>query len=103
MIPLGRERYYEAVAERQPKAPSLSLIGVVSSCVCTLAGMAPKPKPLEDVKGGWRWFANANAVTRAANPRYYWFRRYHRAPRFFWDEIEVTEEEFRTHAPKEHI
>jgi hypothetical protein len=56
--------------------------------------MAPKQKPRDDGQR-WRWFAEADAETRAANPGYYWFHCYDGAPRFFWDEIEVPEQEFR--------
>jgi hypothetical protein len=56
--------------------------------------MATTPEP----KGGkerWRWFIEADRETREANPEYYWFHSKSGAPRFFWDEIEITEEEYR--------
>jgi hypothetical protein len=65
--------------------------------------MAPKLEPLEDGPERWRWFKEANAETRAACPRYYWFHAYAGTPRFFWNEIQVSEKEFRAHAPQSLI
>jgi hypothetical protein len=65
--------------------------------------MALKPKPLRDGPDRWRWFREADAETRAANPHYYWFHAYAGTPRFFWDEIQVPEREFRAHAPRSQI
>lgn len=66
-------------------------------------GRSPKPEPLEDGFGRWRWFWEADADTRAAHPRYYWFHTYSCRPCYFWDQIQVTEKEFRSHAPKSQI
>jgi hypothetical protein len=55
--------------------------------------MAPKPKPAEK-KARWRWFDKADRETREANPEYYWFHGYDAQPRFFWDEIEISKEEY---------
>jgi hypothetical protein len=64
--------------------------------------MAPKPKP-KDKKAQWRWFDEANRETRAANPEYYWSRTYDAQPRFFWDEIEISKEEYRANADREAL
>ena len=65
--------------------------------------MAPKPEPLEDGPERWRWFAEAAAETRAANPRHYWAHSRDDRPRFFWDEIEISEKEFRANADREAL
>ena len=55
------------------------------------------------VPGSVAMLSEANAETRAANPRYYWFHAYAGTPRFFWDEIQVPEREFRAYAPRSQI
>jgi hypothetical protein len=67
------------------------------------SGRSPKPEPLEDGPGRWRWFREADAETRTAHPHYYWFHAYTGTPRFFWNQIQVTEKEFRLHAPRSQI
>ncbi len=52
-------------------------------------------EPLEDGLERWRWLAEADRETREANPEYYWFHAFDGPPKFYWDELEVTEEEFR--------
>lgn len=59
--------------------------------------MAPKPEP-QDLHSSEHaeWAANADRSTRAAYPKYYWGHRPEgEQPRLYWDEIEVTEDEFR--------
>jgi hypothetical protein len=62
--------------------------------------MAPKLQP-DDGPELWRWYARADRETREANPRYYWFRSHGDHARFFWEEIEVSEEEFRANAGRQ--
>jgi hypothetical protein len=64
--------------------------------------MAPKPEPPKG-PDRWRWLAEANMETRAAHPRYYWFHAVAGVPRFFWNTIQVSEKEFRAHAPRDQI
>ena len=80
-------------AERKP--PGLS--------IAVTRGMPPKPEPLEDGPERLRWFAEADTETRAANPGWYWFHNYDGRPRLFWDEIEVSEAEFRASSDKEAV
>jgi hypothetical protein len=40
---------------------------------------------------------------RAADPRYYWFHNYDGRPQFYWDDWEVSEEEYRRHARAEDV
>jgi hypothetical protein len=40
---------------------------------------------------------------RAAEPRNYWFHAFNGRPEFFWDDWEVTEDEYRRHARAEDI
>ena len=63
----------------------------------------PTPEPLVDGPERWRWFAEADLATRAANPACYWLHSYDRPAKFFWDLIEVSEQEYRASAPKDHI
>ncbi len=53
------------------------------------------PEPLEDGPERWRWLAEADRETREANPKHYWFHAFDEAPKFYWDEFAVSEEEFR--------
>jgi hypothetical protein len=46
----------------------------------------------------WHWKINANTKVRAAKPTYYWFHTYYGAPRYLWDEFDVSEEEYRANA-----
>jgi hypothetical protein len=52
-------------------------------------------EPLENGPERWRWLEEADRETREANPKYYWFHSFDGPPKFFWDELEVSEEEFR--------
>jgi hypothetical protein len=61
------------------------------------------PEPLQRGRERWRWLAEADADTRAANPRHYWFHSDEREPRFFWHEIEVSAHEFRAFAPQDYV
>lgn len=40
---------------------------------------------------------------RAAQPGYYWFHNYSGRPEFFWDDWEVSEEEYHHHARAEDV
>lgn len=66
--------------------------------------MAPKPEPpqLTGTEHA-RWSSEADEETRAAHPRYYWFHTYDGAPKFLWDEQDVSEAEFRAHASRDQI
>jgi len=44
---------------------------------------------------GWKTEPNENV--RAAFPEHYWFHKYDGRPHFMWDDIEVSEQEFRRH------
>jgi hypothetical protein len=44
---------------------------------------------------GWKTEPNENV--RAGAARFYWFHKYDGRPHFMWDDIEVSEEEFRRH------
>jgi hypothetical protein len=44
---------------------------------------------------GWKTEPNENV--RAAFPGHYWFHKYDGRPHFMWDDIEVSEQEFRRH------
>jgi inorganic pyrophosphatase len=55
------------------------------------------------MKEDWQWKIIADAITRAANPTYYWFNSYDGTPRYLWDEIDVSEEEYRAHARPEDV
>jgi hypothetical protein len=64
--------------------------------------MAPKPEPQEDNEIRWRWFNEADAETRQANPKYYWAMREEGSPaQYFWDEMEVSKEEYLQYSNKE--
>ena len=43
----------------------------------------------------WRRLAEANRETRETNPQHYGFHAFDGQPKFYWDEIEVSAEEFR--------
>jgi hypothetical protein len=60
--------------------------------------MASVPEPVEDGPERWHWLANAPRETREAHPKYYWFHAFDSRPHFLWDEIEVSEEEYRAKA-----
>jgi len=55
------------------------------------------------MKEDWQWKIDADATTRAANPTYYWFHTYDGTPRYLWDEIDVSEQEYRAHAPSRDV
>jgi hypothetical protein len=43
------------------------------------------------------WKTEPSENVRAAFPRHYWFHKYDGRPHFMWDDIEVSEQEFRRH------
>jgi len=43
------------------------------------------------------WKTEPNENVRAAAPAHYWFHKYDGRPHFMWDDIEVSEQEFRRH------
>jgi hypothetical protein len=57
--------------------------------------MAAIPEPVEDGPERWHWLADASRETREAHPKYYWFHAFDGRPHFLWDEIEVSEQEYR--------
>jgi hypothetical protein len=70
-----------------------------------LAAMSPKPEP-KDPQSVERkeWITMADRETRAAHPSYYWgCREFDKAPRLYWNEIEVSEKEFRAYAGREQL
>ena len=66
--------------------------------------MAVKPEPpdLTSVEHT-RWITEADRETRAAHPRYYWWHTYDGPARFYWDEQDVTETEYRAYAGREGV
>ena len=52
-------------------------------------------EPREDGPERWRWLAEADRETREANPGYYWFHAFDGPAKFYWDEREVSQQEFR--------
>jgi hypothetical protein len=57
--------------------------------------MTAIPGPQEDGPERWRWLEEANRETSEANPKHYWFHSFDGPPKFFLDELEISEEEFR--------
>jgi hypothetical protein len=43
------------------------------------------------------WKTEPSENVRAAVPKHYWFHKYDGRPHFMWDDIEVSEQEFRRH------
>jgi hypothetical protein len=41
---------------------------------------------------------DADRETREAHPNYYWFHAFDGPPKFYWDELTVSEEEYRANA-----
>jgi hypothetical protein len=58
--------------------------------------MAPKPSP--NGPELWRWYDEADRDTRAAHPSEYWSHSYSQEPEFWWNETQVSEEEYRANA-----
>jgi hypothetical protein len=58
--------------------------------------MRPICRPMTDKE-------NPTENERAADPRYYWFNVFEGQAQFFWDDWEVSEEEYRRHARAEHV
>jgi hypothetical protein len=54
-----------------------------------LQAMAWKTQPTENV--------------RATSPKHYWFHNYDGRPHFMWDDIEVSEQEFRRHVEADYL
>ncbi len=51
--------------------------------------------------GYWRDIADRKM--RQAHPRYYWFHTYGTKAAFLWEEIEITEEEYRANANEDAL
>ena len=51
----------------------------------------------------WQLFREANAKARMVNPTYYWFHTYDGTPRHLWDEVEVSEAQFRANTDREAV
>jgi hypothetical protein len=47
------------------------------------------------------WKTEPTEKVRAAFPHKYWFHNYDGRPHFMWDDLEVSEAEFRRHAHAE--
>jgi len=48
-------------------------------------------------------FREASAKTRMVNPTYYWFHTCDGTPRPLWDEVEVSEAQFRANTDREAV
>jgi hypothetical protein len=49
------------------------------------------------------WKTEPTEKVRAAFPHKYWFHNYDGRPHFMWDDLEVSEAEFRRHAHAERL
>jgi hypothetical protein len=56
------------------------------------------PEPQENDPERWRWLQEADRETREANPKYYWFHAFDGPPKYHWDELTVSEDEYRANA-----
>jgi hypothetical protein len=53
--------------------------------------------------GAMAWKTKPTEKVRAGFPDRYWFHNYDGRPHFMWDDIEVSEAEFRRHAAAERL
>jgi len=57
--------------------------------------LVTQPEPPKGSEAWCRWLDAADAITRKANPGYYWGVRSADAPtRYYWDEQSVSREEY---------
>ena len=57
--------------------------------------LVTEPEPPKGSEAWCRWLDAADAITRKANPGYYWGVRSADAPtRYYWDEQSVSREEY---------
>ena len=62
--------------------------------VCRLCPLTAETKKMIDADALSR-MKGADRDTREANPKYYWFHSFDGPPKFCWNELMVSEEEFR--------